>query len=297
MGCRHNWQPSYTRRDWVCTKCGRHREPFKRRRSGSGKKVAAIAGVACAFILVLFVSGSVDVKHLVGVATDGLENVADGVVSLNPDMATDIAQRVAAEADRIAEETEEVAKRIAEEEAEVKRIAEQEAAERIAQERAAWSAKVSIIEDTIYELTNQHRLAAGLQPLMRDAKIDSIARSHSQDMVDRNYFGHDTPEGWGPTDRGNAAGYPCRKDYGSYYTYGLAENIHGITHHYVGSDAAQIGHTLVDGQGRQGGWMDSSGHRANILDTQWDRIGVGVAVDHDNAHNDGLYIIATQNFC
>lgn len=293
MGCRHNWQPSYTRRDWVCTKCGRHRGPYKRRRSGSRKSTAAVAGVAAAFILVLFVSGSVDMEHLVGVTTDGLENVADSVISLDPDMATDIARQVAEEADRIAEETEEVAKRMAEEGAEARRILEQKAAEeeaRIAQERAeaeaaeraARLAKVSIIEDTIYELTNQHRLAAGLQPLMRDAKIDAIARSHSQDMADRNYFDHDTPEGWDPTDRGNAAGYPCRKDYGNHYTFGLGENI--FWHSGTRYDAERLAYETVDG------WMNSPGHRQNIMDSSYDRIGVGVAIG-------GGAVYATQNFC
>ena len=44
-------------------------------------------------------------------------------------------------------------------------------------------------------------------------------------MSNRNYFSHDTPEGLDPTDRGNNAGYTCRKDFGSYYTEGLGENI------------------------------------------------------------------------
>lgn len=142
--------------------------------------------------------------------------------------------------------------------------------------------KTEQIEELIHTMTNQHREAAGLQPLDRITKIDQIARAHSEDMAERNYFEHDTPEGLDPSDRGNAAGYPCRKDHGSYYTYGLAENISMHTGTWYGAE--RLANEIMKG------WMNSFGHRQNIMESDYDRIGVGVAIG-------GGAVYATQNFC
>lgn len=143
---------------------------------------------------------------------------------------------------------------------------------------------IAEIESYIYIFTNKEREFRGLDTLRRVALVEDIARDHSQDMADRNYFSHITPEGLGPVDR-IKFGYNCTKDYGSYYSYGLAENIWWIE--WVGQsetakDVAQ--ETVVS-------WMSSPGHRANILEPAYDRIGVGVAFNDDG----GMY--ATQNFC
>ena len=141
----------------------------------------------------------------------------------------------------------------------------------------------SDVERYIHLYTNEERAYGGLHPLTRVAVIDGIARGHSEDMAARGYFDHDTPEGLDPTARGNAAGYDCRKDYGSYYTYGLAENIHYASG--MGGDARDLARYTVSD------WMQSPGHRANIMDSAYDRIGVGVAV------SGGGTVYATQNFC
>ena len=155
----------------------------------------------------------------------------------------------------------------------------------------------SLIEKHIYDFTNDERQQRGLSTLARVSAIDSIARNHSLDMSDRDYFSHISPEGNDPTDRGNESGYTCRKDFGSYYTEGLAENIYhsftyssyvtkGTTSSYNWiTDEQTIAKELVDG------WMDSPGHRENILDAQYDRIGVGVVI----TANENVY--STQNFC
>lgn len=142
--------------------------------------------------------------------------------------------------------------------------------------------KAEQIEDLIYSMTNQNREAMGRQPLDRIPKIDQIARSHSEDMAKRNYFEHDTPEGLDPTDRGNAAGYACRKDYGSHYTWGLAENIFWHSGEWYGAE--RLAEEIMEG------WMDSPGHRQNIMNHNYDRIGIGVAIWNGNVY-------ATQNFC
>lgn len=139
------------------------------------------------------------------------------------------------------------------------------------------------VEDHVHEMTNEERALHGIRHLAGDNRLDGIARSHSQDMADRNYFDHDTPEGRDPTDRGTAVGYNCRKDYGSYYTYGLAENIFWISR--AGSNPETLAREIVDS------WMGSPGHRQNILEPAYDALGVGIAVSRTGA------VYATQNFC
>lgn len=155
------------------------------------------------------------------------------------------------------------------------------------------------IEYYIWNYTNQNRLDNGLSELARVSEIDDISRAHSKDMFERRYFAHYSPDGHGPSDRSDFAGYSCIKNQGSFFTEGLAENIarHTTYHSYsryvtdepISYDWHDNGESLaleiVDG------WMDSQRHRENILNSQYDRLGVGVYI----APNDFAYI--TQNFC
>lgn len=155
----------------------------------------------------------------------------------------------------------------------------------------------SQLEVRTHQLINAERVKHGLSPLDHIEKIRLIARSHSEDMAARGYVSHDSPDGHSPTDRGNKAGYDCRKDYGSYYTYGLAETIHqdwlydsyrtlnGRIVSYEWFTLEGLAQTAVRG------WMNSKGHRENILDSSYDRAGLGVAVADDGK------VYFTQNFC
>ncbi|MEN6444119.1 MAG: CAP domain-containing protein [Methanoregula sp.] len=148
----------------------------------------------------------------------------------------------------------------------------------------------------VHDLINEERTAQGLTALNTDSALASLARSHSADMAGNNYFSHENLNGQTPTDRGNAAGYTCRKDYGSYYTYGIAENIfqnnlydsvtstNGVLT-YAWTSPDEIAQSTVDG------WMNSPGHRKNILTSTYDREGIGVAISTD----DKVYI--TEDFC
>ncbi len=153
------------------------------------------------------------------------------------------------------------------------------------------------IERTVHQLTNQYRLQHGLTSLSWDDKLSKVARSHSQDMASRNYFSHDTPEGKDPTDRATLQGYRCEKIIGYLMYIGIAENIFqnnlyhtvwytdGIPTSYDWNSQDNIAQTTVDG------WMNSTGHRKNILTETFDREGIGV----EFASDDKVYI--TQNFC
>ena len=152
------------------------------------------------------------------------------------------------------------------------------------------------LEDRTHQLINLERVKRGLSPLEHIENIRLIARSHSEDMAERNYFSHDTPEGLDPTDRGRNAGYNCRKDYGAYISFGLAENIYqggliSLTT-FINGVASHDWFTLEEiAAGAVESWMNSRGHRENILDSSYDRTGIGVAIAEDGK------VYFTQNFC
>ena len=153
------------------------------------------------------------------------------------------------------------------------------------------------LEERTHELINAERVNRGLNPLEHIQKIRLIARSHSDDMAARNYFAHRSPEGLSPTDRGRSAGYNCRKDYGTYYTYGFAENIHQgwLYDSYSTRNGRIVSYDWFTPEGLArtavSGWMSSKGHRENILKPSYDKAGIGVAIAEDGK------VYFTQNFC
>ena len=154
--------------------------------------------------------------------------------------------------------------------------------ERQARQEAETAAKVAELERKVHDGINAERAVKRGSPQLRwDDRLNAIARAHSEDMTERGYFSHDTPEGLGPTERGARAGYNCRKG----FHYGLAEN---ITIELMSKDMAELAAAAVQG------WMDSPGHRANLLDRQYDRTGIGASFGKWRGHN-AVYL--TQVFC
>jgi uncharacterized protein YkwD len=121
----------------------------------------------------------------------------------------------------------------------------------------AWSANAfsSASEQQLLALTNQARASAGRKRLAWDSALASIARWRSKDMIVRDYFSHDIPGGGRVFDTMDARGYCYRV---------AGENI-GWDTYPDDAATAQI----------QKMFMGSSGHRANILATDWDHIGIG----------------------
>jgi uncharacterized protein YkwD len=117
---------------------------------------------------------------------------------------------------------------------------------------AAAAAAAPDLGSEVLALVNRARERAGCDPLVADAGLAAVARAHSADMRDRDYFAHDTPEGLSPFDRADQAGVG----------YARAENIA-----FGQPDAAAV----------MEAWMNSAGHRANILDCDLTKLGVGVA--------------------
>jgi uncharacterized protein YkwD len=107
------------------------------------------------------------------------------------------------------------------------------------------------LEAQMLVLVNRERASAGLRPLAPDPELTEVARRHSADMFARGYFAHDTPEGLDPFAR-------MRVAHVRYLTAG--ENL-------------ALAPTL---QVAQNGLMNSPGHRANILHSQFGRLGIGI---------------------
>lgn len=110
---------------------------------------------------------------------------------------------------------------------------------------------VASYEAEVIRLVNEIRQKNGLQPLTANWELSRVARYKSQDMVDNRYFSHTSPTYGTPFQMIKAFGI-------SYKTAG--EN---IAYGYATPQA------VVDG------WMNSSGHRANILNASYKQIGVG----------------------
>lgn len=107
-------------------------------------------------------------------------------------------------------------------------------------------------EGAVLALVNTERAAAGCPAVRADEALAAVARAHSADMRDRGFFSHVNPEGLDPFARARAAGVGNAR----------AENIA-----YGQPDAAAV----------MTAWMNSSGHRRNILDCSLRTLGVGVA--------------------
>ncbi|MDI2130033.1 CAP domain-containing protein [Yinghuangia seranimata] len=118
----------------------------------------------------------------------------------------------------------------------------------------------------VITLTNAARAAHGLPPLAAEPRLTASAQAHSADMAARDYFEHDSLDGRKPADRIRAAGYAYSR---------CAENI---------AAGQPTPADVVDG------WMNSPGHRANILTPELTQIGIGIA------YGGSYRIYWTQNF-
>jgi uncharacterized protein YkwD len=152
------------------------------------------------------------------------------------------------------------------------------------------SKRTEEIERLIFDKTNAEREARGLHELTWDSSLANTSREHSVDMAQNDFFSHVNLKGEDPTDRARRHSFNVEKSIGGgAFMVGIGENIGemptgnivGIG--YVSHDPDSIATAQVQS------WMESPGHRSNILDPQYDKLGVGVAYD-------GMCYISTQNF-
>lgn len=151
------------------------------------------------------------------------------------------------------------------------------------------------LELLIHEEINQQRLEHGLEPLDMDERLCEIARNHSRDMALQHFFSHTNLQGENPSARGKRQGWDEKKRIShNTWAVGLAENIflnhlydrvttiteNGIVveKRYAWKTQERIAHSTVQG------WMESSGHRKNILSPQFDRQGIGIAIEENDIY-------------
>ena len=119
----------------------------------------------------------------------------------------------------------------------------------------ATDSSVSSYESEVVRLVNEQRRKNGLSELSEDWQLSRVARYKSQDMRDKNYFSHTSPTYGSP--------FQMMKSFGISYK-SAGENI---------AKGQKTPKAVVDA------WMNSQGHRANILNPNFTHIGVGYVKD------------------
>lgn len=121
----------------------------------------------------------------------------------------------------------------------------------------------------ILNLVNQERAKVGADPLKVNQQLDRAADLHSQDQAKMDTMTHNGSDGSQPWDRVDATGYEWSQ---------VAENVSQVaTNPWTVMYGGMVGN--IDMQG----WMESSGHRANILNPNLEEIGIGYAVSADGS--------------
>jgi uncharacterized protein YkwD len=119
------------------------------------------------------------------------------------------------------------------------------------------SGVMSAQEQTIVDLVNQQRAQAGLAPLQVDSRLVEAAQIHSKDMATLGLMEHTLP----------GAALPALQDRAHYVGYNYSYLGENIAFNYPDDNSVMVA------------WMNSPGHRANILNPNYTQIGVGIAYD------------------
>jgi uncharacterized protein YkwD len=121
------------------------------------------------------------------------------------------------------------------------------------------------VETASWRLVNCERLSRDLAPLECDLRLVWVSRLHSQDMVARGYFDHTDPDGVDPFERMEAR---------------------GIAFGWAGENIA----AYPDPESSHFGWMESEGHRSNMLDTMFSHTGLGAQASGGAVYLTELFI-------
>lgn len=125
----------------------------------------------------------------------------------------------------------------------------------VEEERVSALADVEAARREALDRVNRLRRERGLEALVADARLDAAAQAHAEDQARRSYYDHRSPEGGTPADRARSAGFGSPNM--------VAENIaKGL---FTPAEVVDL-------------WMDSPGHRKNILRRRATVVGLGVAV-------------------
>lgn len=131
-------------------------------------------------------------------------------------------------------------------------------------ENTSTGVDIASIERIAFDLLNAKRMENGLSPLVWSDEVAAVARRHSQDMVNFQYFSHKDLNGNYVSDRADNAGIRRWK--------AIGENI-----------AFNRGYKDPIGRAVEL-WMESESHRHNLLDSHWRESGIGIAIAKDGSY-------------
>jgi len=130
--------------------------------------------------------------------------------------------------------------------------------------RSSVAFNIMSAERRAFDMINQKRVEAGLKPVVWSDKLEAIARSHSADMANQDYFAHRSLAGKMVSDRADDA------HLGGWRSIG--ENI-AVNRGYDDPIAKAVE-----------GWMNSPSHKHNLLTDSWKESAVGVAVSANGSY-------------
>lgn len=139
--------------------------------------------------------------------------------------------------------------------------------ERVFGKRDRTVVAVDSAPEAILDAMNRERAARGLAPLRMNAALSRAAEDRIHDMFDKRYFAHVSPDGIDPFTWAIRQGYRYRM---------IGENL----------AAGYRGTRVVDG------WMNSPGHRANILERRFDEVGIAIAEGSPRRGTKGPTVVA-----
>lgn len=142
---------------------------------------------------------------------------------------------------------------------------------------------LATLQQRVLDEVNHTRRLLGRSPLSADSALVALARAHSEDMFARGFFAHRNPDGRRAGDRARAASY-------AFHTFGenlfrghLYDTVNYVTRGdettttYLWYSPDELAALIV------AMWMESPGHRDNVLSPEFDAGGVGIAVGSDAA--------------
>ncbi|MEQ1922692.1 MAG: CAP domain-containing protein, partial [Pyrinomonadaceae bacterium] len=144
------------------------------------------------------------------------------------------------------------------------RIVPTKSAEVKAEVKAAAYVKVSSVQHTVFDLINQKRAEVGLKPLIWNDDLEKIARGHSENMAEYDFFSHRGLDGKAVSDRADSAGLSKWRSIGENIAFnrGYADPI---------AKAVDL-------------WLNSPSHKNNLLSPTWKESAVGVAITEDGSY-------------
>ncbi|MCC7356085.1 MAG: hypothetical protein IT410_00510 [Candidatus Doudnabacteria bacterium] len=119
----------------------------------------------------------------------------------------------------------------------------------------------AITPENIISLTNESRIEYGIGTVTQNSQLRAAAQAKADDMLANQYFAHNSPDGRTPWDFIKAAGYK----------YVIA--------------GENLAVDFVQAENVEDAWMNSPGHRANILNENFEEIGIGIAQGQFEGHS------------